>query len=496
MSQLSRGESLSYAPILTNETREDWENWANIYKVWMNIADYNAGIEPIEETGEDVNNNRTIAQGIWKFNNDKDANLLKAVTQDDELENDVLAPLWQVTPLATRRQAILFDAYSESVRRKALDLVLTEKRPTLSGFLMNHEIEERLQSNYTVTPTSIDYFPILAVNQDSSYTTGDVEGVIGIEFKWESLFENVLQEEQESNHVVQVVVDNSCEDVQATFSVRGAEVTYDSDRGPGDWHDPKYDAHVVSTTVKEFGAHHIAAQQHVPPPPGFDEYMNVKQVVDGGLACRYTVHFYPTNEFEQYFTTSRPALYTVGVLMIFVFTTIVFICYDCLVERRHFVVKDTAVKSSNIVNQMYPPQFVNRVIQPHEHTNNIMGQRASVVAGRLKPTLQSFLTASVDHDLLSSPSNKPIAELFPEVTILFADISGFTAWSSERQPIEVFQLLESLYAAFDEAARKLGVFKVETIGDCCKYMLLHCTYSEMLVRSFVDRRGLFQLDLT
>ena len=50
--------------------------------------------------------------------------------------------------------------------------------------------------------------------------------------------------------------------------------------------------------------------------------------------------------------------------------------------------------------------------------------------------------------------------------MLFADISGFTKWSSTRTPIEVFQLLESIYAAFDKQAKKMRVFKVETIGDC------------------------------
>jgi class 3 adenylate cyclase len=49
---------------------------------------------------------------------------------------------------------------------------------------------------------------------------------------------------------------------------------------------------------------------------------------------------------------------------------------------------------------------------------------------------------------------------------MFADISGFTAWSSEREPTQVFVLLETLYREFDALARKLGVFKVETIGDC------------------------------
>mmetsp|Transcript_5697 Transcript_5697/g.16490 ORF Transcript_5697/g.16490 Transcript_5697/m.16490 type:complete len:652 (+) Transcript_5697:160-2115(+) len=49
---------------------------------------------------------------------------------------------------------------------------------------------------------------------------------------------------------------------------------------------------------------------------------------------------------------------------------------------------------------------------------------------------------------------------------MFGDIAGFTAWSSQRQPSQVFVLLESLYGLFDTLASKRGVFKVETIGDC------------------------------
>ena len=56
--------------------------------------------------------------------------------------------------------------------------------------------------------------------------------------------------------------------------------------------------------------------------------------------------------------------------------------------------------------------------------------------------------------------------MYPETTVIFADIVGFTAWSSSRDPIQVFHLLETIYAGFDEIARKHGVFKIETIGDC------------------------------
>ena len=61
---------------------------------------------------------------------------------------------------------------------------------------------------------------------------------------------------------------------------------------------------------------------------------------------------------------------------------------------------------------------------------------------------------------------KPIADLFTDTTVLFADIVGFTAWSSVREPSQVFQLLETLYRNFDKIADRRRVFKVETIGDC------------------------------
>jgi class 3 adenylate cyclase len=52
------------------------------------------------------------------------------------------------------------------------------------------------------------------------------------------------------------------------------------------------------------------------------------------------------------------------------------------------------------------------------------------------------------------------------LTQLHRDIVGFTAWSSVREPCQVFTLLETVYHAFDEIAKRRRVFKVETVGDC------------------------------
>ena len=53
-----------------------------------------------------------------------------------------------------------------------------------------------------------------------------------------------------------------------------------------------------------------------------------------------------------------------------------------------------------------------------------------------------------------------------KATIMFADIEGFTAWSSMREPHQVFTLLEQIYFEFDKLAKRKSIFKVETVGDC------------------------------
>ncbi len=57
-----------------------------------------------------------------------------------------------------------------------------------------------------------------------------------------------------------------------------------------------------------------------------------------------------------------------------------------------------------------------------------------------------------------------------DVTILFADIAGFTAYSSSVQPSDVVNMLRTLFEKFDKMCLKHEVFKLYTIGDC--YVIL------------------------
>ena len=63
-----------------------------------------------------------------------------------------------------------------------------------------------------------------------------------------------------------------------------------------------------------------------------------------------------------------------------------------------------------------------------------------------------------------------IADAFPAVTVLFADIAGFTDYSARVTPEALVDELNVVFARFDQLARAHGVEKIKTIGDA--YMVV------------------------
>lgn len=58
-----------------------------------------------------------------------------------------------------------------------------------------------------------------------------------------------------------------------------------------------------------------------------------------------------------------------------------------------------------------------------------------------------------------------VSERFDAVTILFADLVGFTSYAKTRQPDELVELLNALFSRFDDICAGFGLEKIKTIGD-------------------------------
>lgn len=65
---------------------------------------------------------------------------------------------------------------------------------------------------------------------------------------------------------------------------------------------------------------------------------------------------------------------------------------------------------------------------------------------------------------------KNIAGSYPEVTVLFSDLVGFTKMSAQKSAPDLVKLLNEIFTRFDIRAQDLGLEKIKTIGDA--YMVV------------------------
>jgi adenylate cyclase len=61
--------------------------------------------------------------------------------------------------------------------------------------------------------------------------------------------------------------------------------------------------------------------------------------------------------------------------------------------------------------------------------------------------------------------NRTIADSFEGVSVLFADLVGFTPLTAKMAPIEMVNLLNEIFSYFDELVEKYDLEKIRTIGD-------------------------------
>jgi class 3 adenylate cyclase len=82
---------------------------------------------------------------------------------------------------------------------------------------------------------------------------------------------------------------------------------------------------------------------------------------------------------------------------------------------------------------------------------------------RSEKLLLNILPFAIAERLKAGEAN--IAQGHADVTVMFADIVGFTKMTEELSPVETVKILNDVFSMFDEIADKYGVEKIKTIGD-------------------------------
>ncbi|CAB9500010.1 Receptor-type guanylate cyclase gcy [Seminavis robusta] len=249
---------------------------------------------------------------------------------------------------------------------------------------------------------------------------------------WRTFFLNILPA---SSKGVVVVLENDCGN-QYTYEIDGSDARC---LGRGDLHNAKYDYLEAAVTV-----------QSLLDVESSDEQESTKG------QCHYGIRVYPSQELEDTYMTNKPLIFALTLAAVFVLTCATFLLYDYCVQRRQKIVYQSAKQSGKLVQSLFPEQVRDRLYEEQE-----ANEKKASGNEWLDKRNQTNMDASVG-------DTKPnaIANMYPDCTVMFADIAGFTKWASSRTPTEVFELLEAIYGEFDRLAKKRGVFKIETIGDC------------------------------
>lgn len=131
----------------------------------------------------------------------------------------------------------------------------------------------------------------------------------------------------------------------------------------------------------------------------------------------------------------------------------IFFIYDVYVQRRIVWLVAKVAHSNSIISSLFPEKIRDRLVNRSE-TESLLYRKSG--------TIKSLLDAGAEVEAGKSES---LTEHFPKVTVLIADIVGFNSWSADREPSQVFSLLETVYGVFDEIAEKHKVYKIETVSD-------------------------------
>eukprot|EP00980_Cylindrotheca_fusiformis_P009279 scaffold2032_cov122-Cylindrotheca_fusiformis.AAC.1 len=416
---------ITLCPIVNEDDRDKWPSFVSEWApVW-----YQESLDNEKEnkfTVEEMMNSTILFLHYYEFYFDDDG-VLQQNIKPVPWPGPILAN-WQTFPLENN-----------------IDLFLTHRSMDMLTF---PEMADQFPITSLTLAPSIGFLAILNTEPEKGelgelfmdsqivqpiIEDGNLVAVLRLKLPWLEFFQNLnIDGLSDTVAVLRSSCDigigplfsNNTETNVLSFWIDSSETIF---LGLQDAHNPKYDDLVVSRVI-------------------VDVDLDISQLPEDVCVPELTLDLYPTEELEASFQTSKPTLYTVVVVAIFAFTSLVFLLYDYFVGRRQRKFMARIMRQDRIVSNVFPAAIRDRLYEGD--------QKGSKGEDLLDPLSEG------------GGGGAPLADLFLETTVVYADIAGFTAWSSAREPAQVFILLETLYGEFDKHAYRHSVFKVETVGDC------------------------------
>jgi hypothetical protein len=436
-------EIFAFAPILYNETDKDaWSSYSVANQDWLQDS-YDRAVQTYASDpmayaiySAAIENKKNPPDEVYRVEGDWD------LTVEDS--PGPWLPLWQISPPPPQSYPINFNMLSSPDFNVLFENMIRNNGPVMSERLIRHPMFTRLVHQYDdITPvnnlSNYHHDPshdeegrrLQSINAtstaivDESHTdngnffilypifdTFDGEpirkimGVFLSLIRWDWILTDALHE---GTSELLAVINNNCGEQVYSYNVTSTVATL---IGPGDQHDPQYSDDKISTPLNEY----------------------LTGVTDGGMRCEYTVDVYPTLVFREAYSSNQAIIYTTILGLAFAFTALFFVFYVRIVQRRQSKVMATAARTNAIVTSLFPSNVRDRIMKDAEEAVNNNREMVPFLPGMgeaPKKKLKSFLDeeAPVNEDQLVMFKTKPIADLFPETTVMFADLVGFTGKS-------------------------------------------------------------------
>jgi len=443
LEKLTESRSIGFAPIVSTEKEKIeyleyvQENIIERFESDIKYMKYNISAQELKQ------------QSLpFLFKSSLTSNLPNASPED---RPGPWLPVWQGYPLQEYTRPLINYNILNGLRiNNTFQTSLATLAPVLSFAAFPSTFEsidsKEEQKEVEWSSESIVIQPIFEEVHSSGNNNADkkkVVGVVSVIIDWIFYFQNLLPDDV--NGII-VVLQSSCFFDYAGEQIGSDSITYRIDGlnakflGQGDRHDTAYDDMEIAASFVNLK---------------YDE----DRIPDGACIPDLNIRLYPSKELQNSFTTNNAIKYSITIVAIFLFTSIVFIFFDMSVTKRQNKIMARVIRQDQIVSNIFPSEFRDRL-----YGDNKQFDGSDIDGNENGAENRKMLSNLFGQDEIFGQA--PMAELYTNVSVVFADITGFTAWGSTREPAQVFQLLESIYNSFDKTAYRTGVFKIETVGDC------------------------------
>jgi hypothetical protein len=429
---------VAMAPLVTTEELQGWEQYAIENQGWIS--------EDLELAGVNVTADRpgSIHETVYSWDDEV----------DDIPLSGMYAPLWQMSPAPEDafESPIMLDVLSIPWLLPTIEQVITGRYPVYSSvhdcatiFTPNNATKEdrRLESedfeheedkdadHAASQPCSVIVEPIFEnFNDDDAPVVALSLAVVS----WTQVFEDILEDEAAGTIIV---LQESCDSTSYTFFVTDDGISYGGpnvtlEEGYDDLHHVEQSSANVhqSSAESSGGAASASEDRRLESEDGEEPAAEDSEQ----YKCQFYIAVNGGSEYVANWQQEEPLQYSLIVVFIFLATGFAFLVYDMVVERRNKKVESIAKRSADLVSSLFPANVRERIMEENQKKN-------AKASNKISPFLAD------DDDDAKKSDDSVIADFYPATTILFADIAGFTAWSSVREPKQVstaFFILEAL----------------------------------------------------